>query len=860
MRAAPPLLARLLVRLASPAEDLEDVRRDLAAHHARVAAERGRWAAWRWYWWQVLRGIGTRIRSARPSWPVASGGWRVALRTLARRPLYALGVSGTLALGLGSAAAVGTVAWEVWLRPLDIPEPRDVVRIYERQPVELESVAGARAGEDGRRSWVSPPLLEDLRDHRWAALTAVAGVSRDGRSWTRGEETRRVSALVASPELQEVLGLVPRRGRWFREGEGVHEVVLTAGFARRAWGDDLAGARMELDGVSHEVVGVVELPEGYPEAADIVLPFEFGEEELREGMRGARYLEVLARLAPGADPAEAESELDAFLSALGEDHPAHRGWGSEVVSLVADLFAPYRPALALLLAAGAAFLLLAGINVVGLVAAHRAEGREERAVRRALGATEGRLLGEATVEGMAAGGLGALIGLAGAALVVPPIRALVPGDVPRLDQVSIGAGTAVAVLVAGLVLGAAVGWAGWLVSLGGRGPALRGRRGSAAGLAARRGLVVGQLALTTVLVAGGAAILDHVRGLRAVDMGFDGSGVQVSHIALDARRLTTDGEIQAAWDGLRAELQGRGLTGAVGTNPPVSGSTMRFGFRTEAGGEQFFGQYHSVTPEYLDVLSIAVLEGRAFTDADAAASEPVVLVNEALARTRFPGEPAVGRSLEVVGQERRIVGVVASTRHFGPDRPAPEELYVPLPQDPWAVGHLLLPTTRADAPEIVRAAVRAADPALDPPPLLPFDDFLAGWYAPLRLQLAVVGVLGGVGLVLAILGLYAVVAVHVTGRRKEIGIRMALGAPGRSLFGEVVLGGMTMAGVGAAVGGAAWLGLRPLLEGILPGSAESGAGVVVPVAILVVAVSAVAAMRPAWRSTRVDPGITLQEG
>jgi hypothetical protein len=381
-----------------------------------------------------------------------------------------------------------------------------------------------------------------------------------------------------------------------------------------------------------------------------------------------------------------------------------------------------------------------------------------------------------------------------------------------------------------------------------------------AGLAARRGLVVGQLALTTVLVAGGAAILDHVRGLRAVDMGFDGSGVQVSHLALDARRLTTDAEVRGAWDGLRTELRARGLRGAVGTNPPVSGSTMRFGFRTEAGGEQYFGQYHSVTPDYLDVLSIPVLDGRGFTDADDAASEPVVLINEALARARFPGEPAVGRSLEVVGEERRIVGVVAATRHFGPDRPAPEELYVPLSQDPWAVGHLLLPTERGDAPETVRSAVRATDPALDPPPPVPFDDYLAGWYAPLRLQLAVVGVLGGVGLVLAILGLYAVVAVHVTGRKKEIGIRMALGAPGRSLFGEVLLGGVTMAGVGAVAGGAGWLSLRPLLEGILPGSTEGGAGVVVPVAILVVAVSAVAAIRPAWRSTRVDPGVTLQEG
>ena len=857
MSASPPRLARVLTRLACSPEDLQDVRRDLAEHHARVIEARGRGAAWRWYWWQVLRGVAARVRPRRLT---AGGGLRVSLRTLIRRPVYALGVSGTLGLGLGSAVAVGTVAWEVWLRPLDIPEPREVVRIYERQPVETASVAGARVGEDGRRAWISPPLLEDLRDQRWGALSAVAGVSRDGRSWARGDEVRRVSALVASPELTEVLGLVPHRGRWFRDGDGLREVVLTADFAERVWGGDPVGAGMELDGVLHSVVGVVDLPDGYPEAADLVMPFAFGESELTEGMRGARYLEVVARLSPGADVATAQAELDAFLAGLAEDHPAHRGWRTEVVGLVTDLFAPYRPAMGLLLAAGIAFLLLAGINVVGLVAAHRAEGRADRAVRRALGATEGRLLAEATGEGIVAGIVGALMGLAGTAAVLPPIRALVPVEVPRLDQVSVGPAAAGSALAAGVLLGAGVGVAAWLVSMGGQGTGLRGRGGSVAGLAARRALVVGQLALTTLLVAGGAAILDHVRTLRGVDMGFDGTGVQVAHVALDARRLTSDEAIRATWDGLLGELRSRGLPAAVGTNAPVSGSTMRFGFRTEPGGEQFFGQYHSVSPDYLDALSIPVLEGRGFSTADDAGGEPVVLVNEALARARFPGESALGRDLEVVGEQRRIVGIVASARHFGPDRPAPEELYVPLAQDPWAVGHVLVPTSRDDAAEGIRAAIRATDPSLDPPPPAPFDAYLAGWYAPLRLQLTVVGVLGGVGLLLAVLGLYAVVAVHVTGRRKEIGIRMALGAPGRSLFGEVLLGGMIMAGVGAILGAAGWLGVRPLLTGILPGSAGGGSEVVVPVALLVVGVSALAALRPAWRSTRVDPGITLQEG
>ena len=853
----PPRVARLLARVFAHPEDRVFVLADLDERFRALAAEVGPRPARRWYWSQVLRGASWALlpdpgalRSAMRSG--LAGEVRLAARTLRRRPAYAAGAVLTLALGLGAAALLAAVAWHVWLAPLPFPDPERLVRVYETPPLE-----NAFAVE--RRS-LSPPLLEDLRTHDWETIEGVAGVSSDQLEWTRRGETRRLAALAVSPELLPMLGVAPEAGRLLEEDARAREVLLAEPFWHSALGGDVSalGTTMMLSGEPHRIVGVVRLPAVYPGDADVVVPLAFGDEELGEGMRGARYLDAIARVRAAHDVSEARSELDAFVVALATDHPAHRGWGGDAVTLRDDLLRPFRGVLSLLLAAGGAFLALAAVNVAGLVGARWVDARHERAVRRALGASEARLLRSCVVETGVIAVTGAALGLLGAVWLVTPIRSLVPADVPRLAEVQLGAAQAVAVVAAGVVLGGLVGLLGHLLARRTTGAATGGRRTSAAGLGGRRALVTGQIALTTLLTTGGVAILRHASQLRAVDVGFDAEAVSVTHLSLSESRHPA-AEVQwEAWASLLEGLRARGVIAAVATNLPMSGSSWPFGYRMDAASEQGFAQYHAVSPAYFEVMGIRIVAGRALSADDVASGPPVVVVDEAFVREAFGGEEAVGRSVEVVGVERAIVGVVAATRHAGPGTEPPVQLYVPMAQDPWAFASLLLPSSRSDAGVVAADVASRLDPDLVVPPAVPYVDFLSAWYAPLRLQLVLIGALALLGLALATFGLYAVVAYHVSTRRHEIGIRMALGAGGGRVFGGVVGHGAAMAVAGGALGLGAWHLLLPWTEGLVAGVGRPDAIVTMLVVGVVGGSCLLATLAPARRSTTVDPAVTLR--
>jgi putative ABC transport system permease protein len=865
VKAPVPRLARFLLGLLVERADRDAVLEDMEERFRALASSRGPAAARRWYWSQTVRALPALLSpdaedARRRAWQGTAGDLRFAVRSLRRRPLYALGVIGTLALGLGAAAAVGSVAWHVWLAPLPLPDPDRVVRLSEVQPVDLAGFA-SQDREGGRRWRLSPPLLEDFRRHEWATLSAVAGVGTEVFDWSRNGEISRVRSIAASPELFSILGLVPVVGRPLSGDENAPEVVLTRPYWERMFGGDpsfTAGRTMVLNEVAHEIIGVVDLPAGYPDPADVITRLQFSGDELSEGMRGARYLDVIARVKPTATASEAAAEVDGFVHALAETFPAYRGWGGEAVVLGDDLVRPYRAVLALLLLAGGTFLVLAVVNVGGLVAARRIEGRGERAIRLALGASEGRLVRHAAVEGWLVGLAGALMGLLAARWLLSPIRALVPDEIPRAAQVGIDPGVAGAILVAGTVAGVGVGVLSYALS---RRTASAGgaRRGSSApGLGGRRLLVVGQVALTTLMLTGGVAILRHAATLRAVELGFAPDGVAYSQAAISQQRYPTKEAQGALWASVVRGIEARGIEASVATNPPMAGSTMPFGYRVDTDAEQQFAQYHSVTPGYFDVMGIDVVEGRAFAPTDDAGGMPVVVIGEQLARTHFPNGTALGREIRVVSTLRTVVGVVRSTRHFGPGEDVQDELYVPLAQDSWAIGAVLVKTERSDAQAALTAVLSEVDPNLSFPPLEPYAALVADWYAPLRLQLVIVGVLALIGLALASLGLYALVAYHVTSRRREIGIRLALGAPSGRLFSGVIGQGLAMCLVGLAAGFGAWYAAGPWVGSLMEGADTQGLLVPAVVALIVATVSVLATLAPAWTSTSVDPAVTLQ--
>lgn len=856
------MIARALVTLTSASEDRALLLADLEERFGAVAERRGPSAARRWYWSQAVRGVVVRLRPdadllAARSWQGTLGDLRTSVRSLTRRPLYVVGVVGTLALGLASAVAVTSVAWHVWLSPLPFPDPDRVVRVYE---LEAPDPGTGPAGE--RVEWrISPPLLEEMRAHAWSTIDAVAGVSSNVVDWNREDRTARLEVLRVSPELFGILGVRPLVGRTLSADPDVREVVLTEPFWTRVFGGDPGvtdGGALELNGERHAIVGVVAMPSGYPDRGEVVAHLSFDAEQLVDGMRGARYLDVVARVDPEIPVADAAAELDRFVATLGEVHAAHDGWGATAVALSEELVEPYRGVLGLLTVAGVLFLVLAVVNVAGLVAARTVEGRTDRAVRLALGASERRLLRAGIVESLLLGGVAAAAALALAAWMLGPLVALAPAEVPRIDRVRLGSGLAATLVSVALAAGAGVGALGYVLSRGVRAPAIGRSPGRPRnGMAGRGALVTAQVALTTLLATAGVGVLGQMLRLQSVDVGFDPSGVVQTQVILSTIRYPSPEARLVYWRTVVERGEARGIEIAVGTNSPMTGMNMPWGFRVDPTDEQAFAQYHPVSAAYFDVLGIALLEGRTFDGGDRAGSARVVVVNEALAGEFFPGESPVGRELLLLNEPTEIVGVVASTRHRGPDEDAPPEIYAPIEHDPWPHAQVLV---RGDTSTtgVLSELLDDIDPALGVPPPAPYARYVAEWFASLRLQLVIVGVLGVVGVLLATLGLYALVAYRVQARRREFGVRMALGATDARMVVGVVGQGARLAAAGLALGFAAWYIALPLWRPLLGEAGSGGAGSALVVSVLVGAVALVACAVPALRSTAVDPAVTLR--
>jgi putative ABC transport system permease protein len=343
-----------------------------------------------------------------------------------------------------------------------------------------------------------------------------------------------------------------------------------------------------------------------------------------------------------------------------------------------------------------------------------------------------------------------------------------------------------------------------------------------------------------------------------MDFGFRPDGVATALVTLSHQRQGASAELSLLfWQEVLRDLEARGAHAAVATNPPVSGSSMQYGYAIQGEASQYWGQYHAVTAAYFAVLGTDLVAGRAFTDADGPAAAPVVIVNEQLARQHFPNEDAIGRTLQVVGTGRTIIGVARSTRHFGPDREPPAELYVPLAQDPSPFAHVLVRSNEGSAADVLADVIARIDAQVLVPPLLPFGNYISTWFAPLRLQVVILGVFGAVGAFLAALGIYALVAYVVSNGVREIGIRLALGERSEVVFRRVLGHGLTMTVIGAAAGIAVAAATRQVLRQFVR------VDPIDPVVVLIVSgvvtmIALLASVLPACRAIRVDPIVTLR--
>ena len=797
---------------------------------------------------------------------------RYGWRTLARRPGFALVSLATLALGMGATAAVFGLVNTVLLRPVPVPEPDAVHWIVQGDfPAVL-----------------SPPAVDVIRRD----ATSVAGVGALATSraaLVRGDATPRLlEGWRATPGVLEVAGRAMLAGRPFTEEEtrpGAEPVVI---LSHETWVREFAadpevvGSPVRLAGSDHRVVGV--LPEDWilaREAPDFIAPLVLTPGEWAGA--GGSYLRVVVRLAPGVTPEDARAEIVRSVTEAGiadADEVADVGLQS-AGALLGD---PVRRPLLLLLGAVVLVLLIGCGNVANLLLAQGAGRRRELAVRTALGAGRGRVRGQLMVESLLLGGLGALLALPVAWVVLRTLVALAPADVPRLS----GAGLDPATLGFTLALGVGTALLFGLV------PAIRGARtdlqtalkdgartvGGSGRDWLRGGLVTAEVALCLVLLVGAGLLLRTADALRQVDRGFS-DAVLTGRVALPWDRYPSVTEAIGTFEEIRDRMaRVPGVAGVAFTSrAPLAG--RNFGLPVTRSGEEARAEagdapgalMRIVSSGYFEAMGVPLARGPGFRPGDDVPGGPAVVVNQVLADALELGPDPIGARITAVGSDFRaagsdgwrsweVVGVVAATRDGGLRADPPPELYfLPrnIPPGPWDwIGRELMLVVRAGehpealAPEL-RRAVEAVDPTLPLHDLQTMDRRVADSLALDRMIRLLLLTLGGLGTLLAAGGIFGVVSVHVARRIPELGVRVALGASGASVRALVIRRTAIPVAIGVALGGALTLVGGGLLGRLLYGVSPRDPLTLAAACAVVAAVGLAAAWIPALRAARVDP-------
>lgn len=788
-------------------------------------------------------------------------------RGLIRRPSFALTVVATLALASAFNTVLFTVVQGVLLDPLPFPDSERLIALQSEHP------------EQGVESASVPDFL-DWRQ-RAGLLDGIAGFRQGSFTYTGWDEPLDVPSVLVTPDLLPLLGVEAAKGRTFDAAEGVRGrdkvVVVSWDFWQRELGgsDDVLGRVLELDAEPHEVIGV--MPQGFefpPEHAARIwgaLSFDLSEGSHDSG-RQIHNLSAVARMRPGVELAQVRQELDRIAAGLAAEYPdTNKGWGIRATGVHEQLVGEVRPVLLSLFGAVVLLLLIACANLANLTLARLTSRQREIAVRTAMGAVRWQLVRQLLAESVLLALAGGLAGLGLALFGVGLVRSL-PGEVlPRLRQVELD-GWVVAFnfgvcLVAALAFG--------LV------PALRACRAKVAdhlhhkatsSLASQRvfgGLVVVQVALALVLVVGAGLMASSFVRLTRVDPGFDPDHLLAATIYLPRAKYTESHQRRAFYDRMLAELEiipGIESAAAVTTLPmSVVGIDFDLPFEIDgrppaAKGEEPQADFRIATPGYFQTLKIPLLRGRAIDDRDREGAAPVMLINDTMERRYFPGEDPIGRIVTMpMGGRREVVGVVADLKHYGLDREARPEIYVPFAQLAFS-GLTVVVRTRGEPAGYMKPmsrAAQAADPAQAVYRFNTMRELLDRVLFLPRINMIILGMFAVCSCLLAAVGIYGVMTSLVAQRTQEIGVRMALGAGAGGVMWIVVRRGMALTGGGIVIGLLASAALTRLIGSLLfqvdpldPAVLASACAALTLVALLANAV-------PALRAMRVDPVAVL---
>ena len=806
-----------------------------------------------------------------------------ALRTLGRSPGFTTVVVLTLALGIGASTAIFSIVNAVVLRPLDYPEPQQLVRI-------TSELRGFGATDTG----VAPAELIDYQS-RTDLFTAVAGLQGVSANVTSGDTPERVEVMLVSWSYFSVLGVAPAHGRTFGRDDdtpGVANVaVVSDGFWRRRLNGDpqAVGRTIVIDEDSILIVGV--MPRGFRHPGrtsqgdvDVWSPAGFRTPASAPPSRSRRRIwGCLARLQPGVTVEQARARLAEYgvtVSAqFPSDYPERNGWRPSVTPLREDVVGGIATPMFVLLCGVGLLLLVACVNVAHLVLARTSARRQELAIRRALGASGGQLMSQLAIESAMLAAAGGALAVLVASWGLRALVALAPGRVPRLDDVTLDL-TAVAVT-------ALIALAVTLVFAFGPALHLRGAATFAAlkeggpgrssdGRAARtRGfLVAAEVAMATVLLVGAGLFIRTVVGMLNVPVGFEIDRLLTARVALPrpndlARATYVDPARRAAafHEALRRVGALPGVERAAmssqipmgGFNAPVFVELAR---DPADGGPRPVVHDFQVSSGYFDTMATRIVRGRPFADADGAGSEPVAIVSETAARMLWKGRDPIGETLRFSPELpwMTVIGVAGDVRNRRLIDPPQPILYRPLEQGPGFLVALLV-RARAGTPalgESVARAVREVDPNLPVHSVRTMNEVIESNVAERRFLMRVLVIFGTLATALALLGIYGVMAYSVSQRTREIGIRMAIGARQADVSRMVLRSGLVLTAGGVCAGIAVALALTQLVESQLFGVRPADPLTMASVVVLMIVVAAGAAYLPARRAARVDPVAALR--
>jgi putative ABC transport system permease protein len=797
---------------------------------------------------------------------------RYAIRRLVKSPGFTAVAVLTLALGIGANTAIFSVVNGVLLKPLPFTQPDRLVGLFHVS--------------EGRRSTMSGPNFWDLRRES-QTLADAAAFSRARMILTGQGEPVRLDGADVTGSFFDLLGARPLWGRTFREDDNQPGkpkiVVLSYGLWQQRFGGrpDVVGRRITLDGVETEVVGVMPAGFAYPAGRVIWTPIQYTK-DFTTDQRGAWYLTAIGRARPGVAIEQVSAEVQTIGSRLAAKYPdMNEGVGLSAVPLLEAMVGDIRRAVLVLLGAVGFVLLIACVNVANLLLARAAARESEMAVRTALGAGRGRLVRQLLTESVMLGLLGAGFGLLLAVWGVEILIGMQPQGIPRLDDVSIDR----TVMLFALLLAVFTGLVFGLV------PAVQSTRGAVAGtikesgrgaLTSRSGsrvrsaLVIAEMALAVMLLAGAGLLIRSFTKLASVDPGFRVEQALTFEVSLPDLRYEKEPQQVMFFDQLLPRLSSiPGVRSAGGVlSLPLNGSSFVLTFEVAGRppvppAQQPAMQVRVATPEYFSTIGIPLRRGRMFTEQDRVGTPAVVLITEAAAKQYFPNEEPLGKKITLgwghgPGTPRaggEVVGIIGDIKDDGLNEADPPQIYLPYRQWPVQAMAVVLKTSvpPASVADTVRREVYAVDPLLPVANVRTLEQVVARSISQPRFYTTLLGIFAAVALTLAAIGIFGVLSYAVVQRTREIGIRMALGARAASVVGLVVWHAMSLAAAGVALGSLlAWILSTSMMSGLLFSTDPRDLMTFSAVAVTLTVVALLAAYVPARRATRVDPIVALR--